>query len=444
MENQQYNNAQLTSLTRSSSTEEENCFNLKLDLLDPCSIFDTLNYSDGLFEMLPKLDLLSLPSVILSRNVSSSSSRQWRDCDMANNPFESLSYHLPTSETSSFKSTDSYVDYYPDKTLNIEEFTSFDDGFDTFDYLIDPEDIFGLGNNGFSAEKESIFDDLLCPFVKSSYNCSAIYEQKEANIVLEPTCSTIYEEQTEEALCLHSPDESDPFDVEYLKSKELHYTNRKVALTSVEEEELKTAYSQINKLSLDNLKVGYVHLSIIKPLFPRCRREALRDERVRECKARIWAHVTRRLILIHEKINGLASYEQQREEFLDLFPEQRATERTSPSEFRYRLRFVRAVHFAHNIVGLPASENLLNFLRIGSLLEGSGEYYAVGSKKSKNTGERQKFIDRITNATRGTRVMNGKRPSCKSSSCDTIVSPKSKKSRHLLSDSNIVANQMLL
>ena len=79
---------------------------------------------------------------------------------------------------------------------------------------------------------------------------------------------------------------------------------------------------------------------------------------------------------------------------------------------------------------LPAHDNLLNFLRIGSILEGSGEYYAVGSKHARNTGARQVFIDKVTNTVRSTRTMQTKRGTTK----DNIPVPKLEK---LVEDSRI-------
>jgi hypothetical protein len=147
---------------------------------------------------------------------------------------------------------------------------------------------------------------------------------------------------------------------------------------------------------------------MIAKLFPRGKKDTKTKERVDEIIARVYTEATRRMmqLMLDEGDTSILKIDPER--FAAIHPDFASLQQTRPEEFKNIQLFYRAIYIAHRVIGVPCQGFRSHFMRIGTLLENSGIYYATGGRPAKTTMARKELIDKLTQCRRTKRITNKK------------------------------------
>lgn len=145
--------------------------------------------------------------------------------------------------------------------------------------------------------------------------------------------------------------------------------------------------------------------------FPRGKKDTKTKERVDEVIARVYTEATRRMmrLMLDEGDTSILKIDPER--FVLSHPEFASLRQAKPDEFKNIQLFYRAIYIAHRIIGIPCQGFRNHFMRIGTLLENSGIYYATGGRPAKTTMARKEMIDQLTQCSRTKRSTKKASPS---------------------------------
>jgi hypothetical protein len=143
--------------------------------------------------------------------------------------------------------------------------------------------------------------------------------------------------------------------------------------------------------------------TMIAKLFPRGKKDTKTKERVDETVARVYTEATRRMMKLMMDEGDTSALMINSDKFIQEHSHSTHLRTMKPDELNNIQAFYRAIYVAHRVIGIPCQGFRNHFMRIGSLLENSGIYYATGGRPAKTTLLRKEFIDKLTQSSRSRR-----------------------------------------
>ncbi len=150
---------------------------------------------------------------------------------------------------------------------------------------------------------------------------------------------------------------------------------------------------------------------LIAQFFPRGKKDTKTKERVDEIIARVYTEATRRMMRLMLEEGDTSILKIDPERFISINKDLESLRQAKPEEFKNIQMFYRAIYVAHRIIGIPCQGFRNHFMRIGTLLENSGIYYATGGRPAKTTMARKELIDKLTRCQRTKRISKKVLPS---------------------------------
>ena len=175
--------------------------------------------------------------------------------------------------------------------------------------------------------------------------------------------------------------------------------------------------TEIPQITFEKVKL------MLANVFPRGKfKESGLKDQVDEIKARVYCEATRRLMQLLSRSGNhvplrldnksfALAHGDLIEEIHTLYNKKSTSANLNPitanaalvavkEDIRSLLAFHRAIYIAHHYLGITPKMFRTHLLRIGTLLEDSGKYYATGGRPARATKSRLVLIDRVTNVMR--------------------------------------------